>query len=122
MDNVFYGFLAANWALIVTAVVSIGWVVMHRKTAVNYAKTHARIFMLAAEKRAETLLLENGAAKFAWVVDRGYDILPAMVRIFISKPAFRAIVQALFDEAIKLAASHGVTVPAPVVAPSTPTI
>jgi hypothetical protein len=97
-----------NWGIIVAFVIGVIYVITHYKTSVAYARKKAVSLMLAAEKKAEDLLLTDGPAKFAWVVDKGYDLLPAAVRLFVSKPLFKTIVQALFDEAVAFAQAHRV--------------
>lgn len=99
----YYDILTQYWGLAVAFVIGAAYVATHRTTALAYAKKRAIALMLTAEKRAEALILADGPAKFAWVVDKGYDMLPAAVRLFVSKPLFKTIVQALFDEAVALA-------------------
>jgi hypothetical protein len=71
----------------------------HKKIAMNFAKSTIKSLMLAAEKGAEQLILENGPAKLEWVVEKGYAMMPPIVKPFISKDLFRVLVQSLFDEA-----------------------
>lgn len=99
------------WGLLVAFVVGAGYIATHYSASIAYAKKRAVALMLAAEKRAEELILTDGPAKFAWVVDKGYDYLPAAVRIIVSKPLFKTIVQAVFDEAIAVAGAHVTAAP-----------
>lgn len=121
MDTFITNFLAGNYGIIISVIVGILYSVTHRTAAFAYAKRKAATFMFAAEKHAEQLVLTTGASRLAWVVDLTYNVLPAAVRIIVSKPALTTAVQALFDDAIKLAGSHGVAVTptdvVPVVAP-----
>lgn len=94
------------WGLIALLVC----VVLYRETAFSFAKQKAAHLMLIAEKRAEEFLLETGRDKFEWVVEKGYSILPAVVKMFISYKVFRIIVQELFDAAIDYAEKNRVTV------------
>lgn len=57
--------------------------------------------MLRLEKEAETLALTTGDAKFQFVVDKGYQLLPQGARIFITPAMFKALAQTLYDEAKK---------------------
>lgn len=100
------------WGIGVAFVLGVAYILTHRQTALAYARRKAVTLMLAVEKRAETLVLADGPSKFAWVVSNGYDLLPAVVRIIISKPAFKLIVQELFDAAVAFADGHAVQTPA----------
>lgn len=57
--------------------------------------------MLQLEKEAETLALSTGDAKFQFVVDKGYQLLPQGARIFITPAMFTALAKSLYDEAKK---------------------
>lgn len=94
------------WGFAAVFVAGILYMIIHRGAAVSQAKKTAMTLMLGAEKRAEHLLLVTGQDKFNWVVDKGYDILPAALRMFISKPAFRNIVQELFDGSVQMAKQY----------------
>lgn len=94
------------WGYGATAVVALGYYFTHRTTAIAYAKSKIKLLMLSAEKYSEKLVLDNGQAKFNWVVDKGYNMLPAPVRMFVSYAMFKEIAQSLFDEAIAFAKAH----------------
>lgn len=98
--------LADFWGLIGMFIVGVLYIIMHRGIAMSQAKKTAMTLMLGAEKRAEQLLLVTGQDKFNWVIDKGYDLLPAAPRMFISKPAFRNIVQELFDGTVRMTQSY----------------
>jgi hypothetical protein len=115
------------WGIAALAVLGVAYFVTHKKIALAYAKRKISSLMLAAEKGAEDLVLSNGQAKLQWVVDKGYDIMPSAVRLFISKPLFTTLVQILFNEAKGLVESHkkaqpavaSVAVVAPITSPLT---
>lgn len=119
----FTNLVAYNWGLLVIAAVAVFYFVTHRKVAIAYAVSRIKTGMLAAEKAAETLVLTNGQAKLAWVVDKGYDYLPAAVRLFVSKPLFAALIQREFNVAVAWAEKHiqPVQPVQPVVAPGVST-
>ncbi|ADY57363.1 hypothetical protein Sgly_3095 [Syntrophobotulus glycolicus DSM 8271] len=73
-------------------------------TAITGKKQAVQIIlslMLRVEKEAETLALQNGGEKFSFVVEKGYSLLPASVRIFISCRMFEIIAESLYREAKK---------------------
>ncbi|MFC0213756.1 hypothetical protein ACFFK0_15090 [Paenibacillus chartarius] len=92
-------------------VLGVLYLILHRGIAMSQAKKTAMTLMLGAEKRAEQLILITGQDKFNWVVDKGYDMMPAALRMFISKPAFRTIVQDLFDNTVRMAKQYVEEVP-----------
>jgi hypothetical protein len=94
------------WGLAVVAGVAVIYVIGHRKASVAFAVAHIKTFMIAAEKRAEALVLTTGQAKLAWVIDKAYDLLPGVVRLVVSKPAFAALVQYEYDVAVSWAEKH----------------
>jgi hypothetical protein len=57
--------------------------------------------MLQLEKEAETLALATGDAKFQFLVDKGYQMLPQGARMFITPAMFRSLAQNLYDQAKK---------------------
>lgn len=57
--------------------------------------------MLQIEKEAESLALSTGDAKFQFVVDKGYQLLPQGARIFITPTMFESLCQSLYDQAKK---------------------
>jgi hypothetical protein len=94
------------WGLLGSFAFGVLYLVMHRGLAMSQAKKTAMTLMLAAEKKAEQLILITGQDKFNWVIDKGYDLMPAALRIFIGKPAFRMIVQELFDGTVRTAKQY----------------
>lgn len=105
-------FILANyWGIGAVILVGFAYFITHKKVAIAYAKKRIGALMLAAEKGAEQLVLDNGQDKLDWVLDKGYDYMPAAVRLFISKPLFKEIIQELFNEAKSLVESHKQVVP-----------
>jgi hypothetical protein len=102
----FIDLLIQYWGVGAVAIAGVGYFITHKKVAVAYAKKTIGALMLAAEKAAEEFVLNDGLAKFTWVVEKGYDYLPSAVRMFVSKPLFAKLVQALFDEAKQIIESH----------------
>lgn len=62
-------------------------------------KTEAYKGMLQAKTLAKDLVLTSGAEQEDWVVSTIWPLLPAAVRLIISKEAFRVIVQKLYKTA-----------------------
>lgn len=113
-------FLTEYWGLISLFVGGICYAITHYKLALSFAKNKAIVLMLSAEANSEKLALTTGQTKFSWVLNHGYDLLPSVVRLVISKPTFSIIVQDLFDKALAFAKAHEVVI-VPTVSPSTPT-
>lgn len=55
--------------------------------------------MLRLEKQAEEYALQTGEEKFAFVVERGYQLLPRYVRLIISYKMFVELADKLYNEA-----------------------
>lgn len=98
--------IANYWGIGVAVVIGGGWAVTHKKAALAFTKSKIKTLMLAAEKGAEDFVLENGPAKLEWVVEKGYVVLPPLVKLFVSKDLFRILVQSLFDEAKEYIEAH----------------
>lgn len=98
--------LEPYWGIIALVVMAALYVPTHYKASLSFTRKVALQFIFAAEKRAEELLLSTGQQKLDWVVDKGYDLMPAAVRIVVSKPLFRIIVQQVFDMAVSFAKKH----------------
>lgn len=104
-------FVINYWQYGLTVVGALSYYFTHRASATAYAKSKIKLLMLSAEKYAEQLMLDNGQAKFNWVVDKGYNMLPAPVRMFVSYAMFKAVAQSLFDDAISFAKANQMDVP-----------
>lgn len=96
------------WAIVLIILAAAIYVPLHYRQSLEFAKKVAIKFIFVAEKKAETFLLTNGPAKLAWVVDKGYDLMPAPVRLIVSKPLFKVIVQQIYDAAVEVAKEHEV--------------
>lgn len=55
--------------------------------------------MLRAEKEAEIMLFKTGDEKFVFVVDYGYQLLPAYVKMFITYKMFEDMAKSLYGSA-----------------------
>lgn len=71
--------------------------------------------MLQLEKEAESLCLSTGDAKFQFLLDKGYQMLPYGARMIISPAIFQTIAQNLYDDAKKYLVKYVPTTPVPVV-------
>ena len=67
----------------------------------NWQKVKAMAYkgMLQAKSLAKDLVLNSGKEQEDWVVETIWPLLPAPVRLFISKELFRTIVQKLYKTA-----------------------
>lgn len=63
--------------------------------------------MLRVEKDAEALLLKTGEEKLGFVVDRGYQLLPPVIRAFITFTMFQDLANKLYAEAKRYLLSLG---------------
>jgi hypothetical protein len=110
-------FLIQYWGLIVCFLAGVIYVLTHRQASLTFAKKRAIELMFYVEKQAESMALEQGKDKLKWVTENGYDLLPAAVRVFVSKPMFQIIVQEVFDTIIGLAEKHRIDSPVEPVQP-----
>lgn len=99
-------FVVEYWGIIAVVLGGGAWVLGNKKIAIAFAGNKIKSLMLAAEKGAESLVLENGSAKMDWVVEKGYALLPPVFKLLISKEIFRILVQSIFDEAKDLVNKH----------------
>jgi hypothetical protein len=102
----FIDIIANYWGVIVAIVIGGGYYFTHKKTATALAKSKIKTLIFAAEKGAEDFVLDNGPAKLEWVVEKGYVLLPPLVKAFVSKDLFRTLVQSIFDEAKDFIEEH----------------
>lgn len=86
------------WGIIAVVIGGLVYFATHKKVAISFAKKQIQQLMLAAEKGAENLVLENGEAKMQFVVDKTYALLPPAIKVFVSKQMLTVLVQSLFDE------------------------
>lgn len=86
-------FAAQWWGLIGVVLIIALKFIFDRKNMVE--KTVELIYL--AEEKAKQCVLNTGEEKFQWVVENGYQYLPATVKLFISKALYAVIVQEIFD-------------------------
>ncbi len=55
--------------------------------------------MLRLEKQAEEYALQTGEEKFRFVVERGYQLLPEYIKMFITYRMFVELANELYEEA-----------------------
>lgn len=95
MDMLF-GYLQDYWGLLL-------FVVAFCIYLVNIGRAEAKkvilSLMLRVEKDAEALLLKTGEEKLGFVVERGYQLLPPMIRAFITFTMFQDLANKLYVEA-----------------------
>ncbi|MEI8200759.1 MAG: hypothetical protein WCG21_11915 [Eubacteriales bacterium] len=70
-------------------------------TIFNWQKVKAMAYkgMLQAKTLAKDAVLKSGKEQEDWVVETIWPLLPAAVRLFISKTVFREIIQKLYRTA-----------------------
>jgi len=88
--------LQAYWGLILFV---IGFVVFLVSQGKAKATKIILSLMLRAEKEAEGLVLQNGDQKLNFVVDKGYQLLPRTVRLFITYTMFEEMAKLLYASA-----------------------
>lgn len=106
--NTIYSLLGQYWGIVTIVVAGLlyfGVDKTARKTAIKFAEKKAMTLMFGIEKKCEDFALQSGKDKFDWVVEKGYDLLPAPVRLIISPALFKTIVQGLHDDAVKFVTS-----------------
>lgn len=89
------------WGIVLLIVISGGYVINNTKNA----KELAYKMMLIAEKRAEELVLKTGLEKKEWVLSQ-YDLLPAQVKMFVTRALWEKLVQDLYDKALDWAETN----------------
>jgi len=88
--------LAQNyWGFISVALGFGGFAFFQREQA----KKIILSLMLRLEKEAETLALNTGDEKLEFMMDKGYQLLPASVRLFVPQATFNGLVKSLYDKA-----------------------
>lgn len=87
--------LQTYWGILVVILGFSVFTIFQRQTA----KKIILSLMLQIEKNAETLSLQTGETKFQFIVDKGYQLLPQSIRIFITPAMFTKMAQAIYDEA-----------------------
>jgi len=77
--------------------------------------------MFQLEKESVTLAISTGDAKFQFVVDKGYQLLPQGARIFITPAMFESLARSMYDQAKKYITKY-MPVTAPTIAPVAPVV
>lgn len=91
------GFFGAYWGMVLVAVVFAVYAVFQR----GQAKQIILSLMLRVEKEAEALALATGDAKFAFVVEKGWELLPTGAKVFLPKVLFIELARTLYEQAKK---------------------
>ena len=86
--------IQSYWGIIVVILAFGGYAIFET----GKAKQLLLGLMFTVEKNAESLILKTGADKFDMVVTKGYELLPAQVRLFVSKELFKTLAQKIYDE------------------------
>lgn len=100
--NTLISLLQSYWGIIVVTLCFVIYAVFQREQA----KKIILGLMLQLEKEAETLVLSTGDAKFQFLVDKGYQLLPQGARVFITPAMFTSLAQSLYDGAKKYLAGY----------------
>ncbi|HBV85749.1 MAG TPA: hypothetical protein DEF42_03620 [Desulfosporosinus sp.] len=94
--EVFISTLQNYWGIILFALCFVIYLITQGRSK---AKQIILSLMLRAEKEAEALLLKNEDQKFMFVVDYGYQLLPARVKLFITYKMFTEMANSLYASA-----------------------
>jgi len=89
-------FISSWWGLLFVVIALVLMFIFQRQQLKRLA---IRLIFLA-EERARQYALKTGKEKFSWVVEHGYQYVPVWLKLFITKAAFAAIVQAAFDSIV----------------------
>ncbi|MDB5055466.1 MAG: hypothetical protein JWM44_3516 [Bacilli bacterium] len=92
-------FYNQNKELIQLLVAAVIYFFGHKKVAQTYVKSKVKTAIFAAEKYSEDLLLQSGAQKMDFVVQKEYAKLPGAVRMFVNLDDLRSIAQKVFNNA-----------------------
>lgn len=87
-------FITNWWGLITVAIMLIIYIVR------DYEKAKFRIAskIFIAEERARELALATGEAKFNWVKNNTYHLLPKWMKILLSEEMYQELIQRVFNE------------------------
>ena len=92
-------FIDSWWGLLTVVLFLIGYAIYDWRKARKLIAS----MIFHAEERAKELVLENGEAKFNWVKENTYPMLPKWMRLFLTQNMYRALIQKVFDELKKWA-------------------
>lgn len=96
-------FVFSYWGLI--GLVALFILEFFREREVAKARVKELIFL--AEEKAQKKVLKSGQQKFDWVVEQGYQYLPPIVQLFMTKEAYQLLVQSIFDRIKAWAINRG---------------
>lgn len=87
-------FIGSWWGLLIVVLFLIGYAIY------DWGKARKLIasMIFHAEERARELVLENGEAKFNWVKENTYPMLPKWIRFLLTEDMYKALIQKVFDE------------------------
>jgi len=100
--QVILDFLMNYWGII--GVVVLFGIELYREREV--AVKRIRDLMFLAEEKGRKHILKTGEEKFNWVLDNGYAYMPPILKTFVSKDLFAALVQSVYDQIMKWADEH----------------
>ena len=83
------------WGFISVVLGFGGYAIFQRENA----KKIILSLMLRLEKEAETLALNTGDEKLEFMTEKGYQLLPSSVRLFIPQATFNNLVKSLYNKA-----------------------
>lgn len=86
--------LSSWWGLVVAVVLLVGYAIYDWKKARKLIAS----MIFHAEERARELVLENGEAKFNWVKENTYPMLPKWIKFLLTEDMYKALIQKVFDE------------------------
>jgi hypothetical protein len=109
------------WKLVIPFLIGIVYILFHNRCVVVAAKKRAHIVILAAEKNASTLFQSNEKQMMDWIMQRGYSGLPVVLRMFVSKLTFNAIILDVYRTATEYAENHQSQLPSGQVSSVRPT-
>lgn len=103
MDSVIQ-VLAHYWGIIVVVLALGLWALLDWKDF----RQHVAGAIVYVEKHAEELALASGPDKHQWVVDQTWPVLPAWLKVFVTKERYDLIVEAIFQWLLSVAQKHQV--------------
>lgn len=96
-------FIGSWWGLLIVVLFLVGYAIY------DWGKARKLIasMIFLAEERARELVLENGEAKFNWVKENAYPMLPKWIRFLLTEDMYEALIQKVFDELKEWATTRG---------------
>ena len=96
-------FVLSWWGIIGIVILFLVELYFEREVAVK----RIRDLIFLAEEKGRKGVLKTGEQKFDWVLENGYDLLPPVLHLFLSRVLFAALVQAVFDKIMDWATDNG---------------